>query len=119
MAIIQREFYRSARGPTPADEDVWRLVFDQSAMLLLVHHEWESIGHNGVDEFEVTEFLAQEGAAQTALIDVLFDRIPQMPKGPRGEKRPADVIGYSLRSHRHADPKSPTSGQLGASNRRL
>ena len=110
MAIIQREFYRSARGPTPADEDVWRLVFDPSEMLLLVRHEWEAIGHNGLDEFEVTEFLAQEGAAQTALIDVLFGRVPPMLKGPRGEKRPANVIGYSLRSNRRADPKSRASG---------
>ena len=93
MAIIQREFYRSARGPTPADEDVWRLVFDQSAMLLLVRHEWETTGHNGVDEFEIAEFLAQEGAPQTALIDILFDRSIPMPKGSRGEKCPADVIG--------------------------
>lgn len=109
-AIIQREFYRSARGPTSADEDVWRLVLDQSAMLLLVRHEWEAIGHSGADEFEVAEFLAQEGAAQTALIDVLFGRVPPMPKGPRGEKRPAGVIGYSLRPHRRADPKSRASG---------
>ncbi len=24
-----------------------------------------------------------------------------MPKGPKGEKRPADVIGNAVRSHRH------------------
>ena len=96
MEIIQREFYRSARGPTPADEDVWRLVFDPGEMLLLVRHEWEAIGHNGVEEFEVAEFLAQEGTAQTALIDVLFGRVPSLPKGLRGKKPPAHVIGYSL-----------------------
>jgi hypothetical protein len=28
--------------------------------------------HDGVDEFEVAEFLKQTGAAQTALIDSLF-----------------------------------------------
>jgi len=28
MVIREREFYRSARGPTPNDEDAWRLVFD-------------------------------------------------------------------------------------------
>jgi hypothetical protein len=26
MATIEREFYRSARGPAPTDEDTWRLV---------------------------------------------------------------------------------------------
>ena len=28
MATIEREFYCSARGPAPTDEDTWRLVFD-------------------------------------------------------------------------------------------
>jgi hypothetical protein len=51
------------------------LVFDPSALRLLVRHEWEATGHKGVDEFEVGEFLAQEGAAQLALIDILFDRV--------------------------------------------
>jgi hypothetical protein len=74
MAIIQREFYRSARGPTPVDEDVWRLVFDRRAMRVLVRHEWETTGHSGVDEFEIGEFLAQDSAAQAALIEILFDR---------------------------------------------
>ena len=54
MATIEREFYRSARGPAPTDEDAWRLVFDQRAMRLLVRHEWKAAGHNGVDEFEST-----------------------------------------------------------------
>ena len=38
MATIEREFYRSARGPAPTDEDTWRLVFDARAMRLLVQH---------------------------------------------------------------------------------
>jgi hypothetical protein len=75
MAVIQREFYRSARGPTPADEDAWRLVFDPSALRLVVCHEWGAPGPNGVDEFEIAEFLAQEGAPQAALIDILFDQV--------------------------------------------
>jgi hypothetical protein len=105
-AIIQRVFYRGARGPTPADEDVWRLVFDPSEMLLLVLHEWEAIGHNGVEEFEITEFLAQEGAAQTALIDVIFGRIHADAYGTLTGEAPPDEIGNSLRSSKHADPKS-------------
>jgi hypothetical protein len=72
MAAIQRQFYRSARGPERDDEDVWRLVFDVEARRLLVRHEWQATGHSGFDEFDVAEFLAQTGAAQTALLDNLF-----------------------------------------------
>jgi hypothetical protein len=45
MATIEREFYCSARGPAPTDDDTWRLVFDPRAMRLLVRHEWEAAGH--------------------------------------------------------------------------
>jgi hypothetical protein len=38
MATIEREFYRSARGPAPTDDDTWRLVFDSRAGRLLVRH---------------------------------------------------------------------------------
>jgi hypothetical protein len=72
MAIIQREFYRSARGPKPGDEDWWSLIFDRRAKRLFIRHEWQATGHSGVDEFEMAEFLEQEGAAQTAFIDRLF-----------------------------------------------
>jgi hypothetical protein len=73
MAVIQREFYRTTRGPTPADEDWWCLLFDDETRRLFVRHEWQATGHNGVDEFEVAEFLEQaEDAAQSALIDLLF-----------------------------------------------
>jgi hypothetical protein len=37
-----------------------------------VRHEWQASRHNGLDEFEVAEFLKQDGEAQTALIDTLF-----------------------------------------------
>ena len=74
--VMEREFYRSARGPAPTDEDTWRLVFDPRAMRLLVRHEWEAAGHNGVDEFEIAEFLAQDGAGSTELIKILFGRVP-------------------------------------------
>jgi len=76
MTTIEREFHRSARGPRPNDEDTWRLVYDPRAMRLLVRHEWEAAGHNGVDEFEIAEFLAQDGAAPAALIEILFGRVP-------------------------------------------
>jgi len=69
---IQLEFHRSARGPAPTDVDCWHLVFDENAKRLFVRHEWETARHSGTDEFEIAEFLAQEGAAQAALIDHLF-----------------------------------------------
>jgi hypothetical protein len=72
MAVIQREFYRSARGPAPGDEDSWSLIFDGETKRLFVRHEWQTTRHSGVDEFEVAAFLQQAGAAQTALIDSLF-----------------------------------------------
>ena len=72
MAVVQREFYRSARGPSPWDEDWWTLIFDRTTGRLFVHHEWQAAGHSGVDEFELAEFLKHEGDAQAALIDSLF-----------------------------------------------
>jgi len=48
MAIIQREFYHGARGPSATDEDRWRLVFDEATGNLVVRHEWESERHSGV-----------------------------------------------------------------------
>ena len=74
MATIEREFFRSARGPAPTDVDAWRLVFYRRAMRLLVRHQWETVGHNGVDEFEIAEFLAQDGAAPAELM--IFGRVP-------------------------------------------
>jgi hypothetical protein len=72
MAAINREFYQSWRGPAPADQDLWSLVFDEETRRLLVRHEWQTSRHNGVEEFEVAEFLKEAGAEQTALIDSLF-----------------------------------------------
>jgi hypothetical protein len=71
-AILEREFYRSARGPAPDDVDIWRLVFDKTGAQLLVRHEWQSARHSGVDDFTVAEFLLQAGAAQDALLAALF-----------------------------------------------
>jgi hypothetical protein len=45
-------------------------------MRVLVRHEWEAAGHNGVDEFEIGEFLAQDGAAPAELMKILFGRVP-------------------------------------------
>jgi hypothetical protein len=75
MTVIQREFYRSARGPAPTDEDIWSLVFDAASARLAVRHEWMATGHSGVDEYEIAEFLAQEGAGRTALLGILFGEI--------------------------------------------
>ena len=73
MAILEREFFRSPRGPAPADADFWRLVLDGKH--LAVRHEWRTARHTGVDEFTLEEFLAQEGAARDALIEVLFGQV--------------------------------------------
>jgi hypothetical protein len=72
MATLQREFYRSARGPAPADEDSWRLIFDRNTKHLFIRHEWQTTGHNGVDEFEIAKFLEHAGAEQAAFIESLF-----------------------------------------------
>jgi len=72
MAAIDREFYQCWRGPGPADQESWSLVFDAETTHLLVRHQWQGSRHQGVDEFEVAEFLKEPGAAQTALIESLF-----------------------------------------------
>ncbi len=72
MATIQREFYRSTRGPSPGDEDWWCLVFAPETHRLFVRNGWQTTRHSGVDEFEIVEFLEQESAARDALIDSLF-----------------------------------------------
>lgn len=72
MAVINRKFYQSWRGPAPADQDSWSLVFDSETRRLLVRHEWQTSRHDGFDELEVAEFLKQAGSEQAALIDSLF-----------------------------------------------
>ena len=72
MATIRHYFSRCGRGPAPADEDSWSLVFDPETRRLLVRHEWQASGHNGFDDLDVTEFLQQTGGAQTALVESLF-----------------------------------------------
>jgi hypothetical protein len=74
-AVLKRHFYRSAQGPTPADEDTWQLVFDQNAKRLFVRHEWHAARHAGTDEFTRDEFLIQRGAAPEALLALLFDQV--------------------------------------------
>jgi hypothetical protein len=79
MAILEREFYRCARGPAPSDYDAWHLVYDPSTAHLVVRHEWQTTSHSGVDEFALAEFLAQEGGARDALIGLLLDRVAADP----------------------------------------
>jgi hypothetical protein len=75
MAVINRKFYQSWRGPGPSDQDSWCLVFDEETRRLLVRHEWQTSRHDGFDELELAEFLKETGVVQTALIDSLF-RVP-------------------------------------------
>ena len=72
MTVLRREFYRDARGPAPGDQDIWFLVFDRVTEELLVRHEWDAQRHSGVDEFGITEFVTQMGAAPEALLSLLF-----------------------------------------------
>jgi len=72
MAFIEREFFRSASGPSAADEDVWFLVYDQETRGLFVRHDWQVMGRNGAEAFDVDEFLQEPGTPQEALIDALF-----------------------------------------------
>jgi hypothetical protein len=44
MAAIDRKFYQSWRGPAPADQDSWCLVFDAETRRLFVRHEWQAQG---------------------------------------------------------------------------
>ena len=72
MAVINRQFYQTWRGPDVNDQDSWSLVFNEDTRRLHVRHEWGSQGYQGFDDYEIVEFLQQSGAAQTALIDQLF-----------------------------------------------
>jgi hypothetical protein len=83
-AALEREFYRSARGPTPSDCDTWRLILDRDAARLLVRHEWQTSRHAGIDEFEIADFLKQENAARDALLVILFDDFNRQPVGCAG-----------------------------------
>jgi hypothetical protein len=75
MPTLEREFYHRARGPAPSDEDRWLLAFDRATGSLFVRHEWESERHSGVDEYDVAEFLTQQGGAQIALLSLLFGEV--------------------------------------------
>ena len=72
MATIERAFFRTYRGPAPGNADEWRLVFDPRRAGLQVRHEWHAERHSGVDDVEIGEFLAEPGAARTALLRLLF-----------------------------------------------
>jgi hypothetical protein len=76
MTTLEREFYRSKRGPAPSDEDIWRLAFDRGRRRLLVRHEWRPTRHSGIREFTVDEFLAQGGAALEASARTSIRRSP-------------------------------------------
>jgi hypothetical protein len=80
VTILEREFYRSPRGPLPSDEDIWRLVFDESESRLVIRHEWRTSRHSGVNDVSVDEFVAQESDAREALIAFLFEREPALSR---------------------------------------
>jgi hypothetical protein len=74
MTLLEREFYRSFRGPEVGDEDNWRLVFDPSTTTLRVRHSWRTRWHSGADDISLDEFVLQQSAARDALMAILFER---------------------------------------------
>ena len=89
MANLEREFFRSARGPAPGDVDIWRLILDERGANLLVRHEWRTERHSGVDDFSISEFLLLEGAARDALLGALFP--------PAESRQNAEIAGELAR----------------------
>jgi hypothetical protein len=89
MTILEREFYRSARGPAATDVDVWRLVFDAVGAQLVVRHEWQTERHSGIDDFTLPEFLLLDAPARDALLEVLF--------GGAENSRNAEIAGELTR----------------------
>ncbi len=85
LAILEREFFRSARGPAPSDVDVWRLILDERGANLIVRHEWRTERHSGIDDFGIAEFLLLEGAARDALLGLLF--------GPAESRQNTELAG--------------------------
>ena len=74
MTLLEREFYRSFRGPEAGEEDSWRLIFDPSTMTFRVRHSWRTRRHSGADEISLDEFVSQQSAARDALLAMLFDQ---------------------------------------------
>ena len=102
MAQLTRLLHERVKGAHKENKEWWRLAFDTEAKRLYVEHEWthadmwrDSRSDSGTVEFEINAFLAEgEEPAQAELmrvIESLFERsVASMPKGPKGEKRPAD-----------------------------
>jgi len=73
MSTLEREFYRNARGAKPTDQDAWQLVYDQKTRRLFVRHEWQG-GNSGAKEYTLDEFVATQGVAADALVELMFKR---------------------------------------------
>jgi hypothetical protein len=76
VATIEREFYRSPRGPAPTDEDTWRWSSTHGRCVFWFGTNGRRPDITASDEFGIAEFLAQDGAAAAALIKILFGRVP-------------------------------------------
>jgi hypothetical protein len=106
MAKLTRQLHKLTKG---GNEECWRLVFDTETQRLYIEHEWShtdewraSRSSSGTAEFDIDGFLAEgEAPAQAELqriIESLFKKMEaaRIPKGPKGKKRPADVIGAAV-----------------------
>jgi hypothetical protein len=108
MAKLTRQLYELVRGVGKENKDQWRLVFDTEGKRLYVEHEWSHAdmwrvarSNSGSAEFDINGFLAEgEAPAQAELMRMIKSLLKmgtaRMPKGPRGQKRPADVIGDAV-----------------------
>ena len=106
MAKLTRQLHKLTKG---GNEEWWTLVFDTDTQRLYIEHEWShtdvwraSRSSSGAAEFNINSFLAEgEAPAQAELqriIESLFKKMgaTRMPKGPKGEKGLADVIGAAV-----------------------
>ena len=92
MAILEREFYRSARGPHPADLDIWRLVLDlDDTGDIVVRHEWQTARDSGFDHFTLVEFLAEDSAERDALVALLFGTTASAAERPKNPEMAGEL----------------------------
>jgi hypothetical protein len=96
MAMNTRRLYRSANG------DRWDLARDTATGRVFIRHEANEPSGGQVTDIEIGDFLTSGGgmALSTPSCCVSSERwwgSAPMPKGPKGEKRAADVIGNAVR----------------------
>jgi hypothetical protein len=97
MAMNTRRLYRSANG------DRWDLARDTATGRMFIRHEANEPSGGQVTDIEIGDFLTSGGhgpqhAELLRLIGTLVGLRSDASKGPKGEKRPANVIGNAVRN---------------------